>query len=845
MDPSWSRLVSIVDGSGVSRTFHVLDSHAEGGVAPTLTVVCVHGNPSWSFLWRRVLALAPPSIRVIAPDHLNMGYSERIDSARTLAQRVEDLVALTTELNVDGPVVTLAHDWGGPISLGWAQRHLHQLSGVVLTNTAVSQPSDSAPPWLITAAGSRGLLRTVTQRTPAFIRAGLRLSTPEPPAEVRAGFLAPYDTADRRAGVRDFVADIPLDPSHVSYETLHRIAEGCGELGEIPTFMMWGTRDPVFGERYLHDLEDRLPHADVHRFVGASHFVSEDAPVAEAFWAWVHALGDRTERTAPPPASLWSGSPAPGTASEAPLVTEWTDEGWRSIDASTFAERVDRVSRGLAAVGVLPGDRVATMIPPGIDLTVVLYSCWAMGATAVLVDAGLGVRNMDRAVRAAAPDWILGIPPAVTAARALGWTGRRIVAGDMDERLRRLLKVERSLRELEFLGESQPDPNDDGPNSERSDPLAAIGYTSGSTGPSKGVGYRSGQLAAQIDAIRNLYGITSSDRLVAAFAPFALYGPALGIGSVVPDMDVTKPATLTASTLADAVLRVDATLVFASPAALRNVVATADSLTAEQRRALSNVRLLMSAGAPLQIELLQAVSSLLPAAEVHTPYGMTEVLPVADISLAIRLARGAGPGTCVGRPLPGVDVRIHPLDALGRPSDEPTAHADVMGEVVVSAPHVKDGYDRLWWTEHRSTTVDGWHRTGDIGSLDASGFLWISGRVQHVITSNPGPLPPIPIEHAAERVAAVKIAAAVGVGPTGGQVVAVVVETNDGNRGPLASSEVAAQVKAELARDGLPLPAAVLSAEIPVDRRHNSKVDRTRVAAWAAAVLAGKHRRRI
>ena len=162
-----------------------------------------------------------------------------------------------------------------------------------------------------------------------------------------------------------------------------------------------------------------------------------------------------------------------------------------------------------------------------------------------------------------------------------------------------------------------------------------------------------------------------SDRLVAAFAPFALYGPAMGIPSVVPDMEVTAPGSLAAAALGDAVEAVGATLVFASPAALRNIAATSGDLEAGHRGALAEVRLLMSAGAPVAPALLRRAGEVMPNAEAHTPYGMTEVLPVADITLAEIEVAGAGRGVCVGRPLDGVEVAIDPLDDSGRPTGHP------------------------------------------------------------------------------------------------------------------------------------------------------------------------------
>src|SRR6185436_73031 len=220
LDPSWSRLIVTPGLDGGGRTWHVLDN----GVAdPAVTLLCVHGNPTWSYLWRNVLARAGAGVRVVAVDQLEMGYSERTGVARRLQQRVDDLCALTDELDLSGRIVTVAHDWGGPISLGWAARHRDQLDGVVLTNTAVHQPPGSRAPTLIRLARLPCVLPLVCVKTPAFIQAALELSRPRLPKPVRDAFHAPYRSADRRRGIGAFVQDIPLDPSHPSAEAADKI----------------------------------------------------------------------------------------------------------------------------------------------------------------------------------------------------------------------------------------------------------------------------------------------------------------------------------------------------------------------------------------------------------------------------------------------------------------------------------------------------------------------------------------------------------------------------------------------------------------------------------------------
>ncbi|WP_228387147.1 alpha/beta fold hydrolase, partial [Ornithinicoccus halotolerans] len=322
LDPAWSRHVTAPDAEGRPRRWHLLDTgEPEAGTAVG-TVLCLHGNPTWSYLWRRVLAEAPPGWRVVAPDQLGMGLSEQAPPGRTLPQRVEDLSRLTEALRLTGPVVLLAHDWGGPVGLGWALRHdvRARLAGVVLTNTAVHHPGGARVPAPIRLARSSPLLDLTCRRTPAFVAAAAATCRPPLPGPVRQGLAAPYDSAERRQGVADFVRDIPLEPEHPSTATLQHTADrlAAGDLADVPVLLLWGTRDPVFTERYLRDLIARLPHADVHRVVGASHLVLEDHPAGVGtIWAWV-----TRQRPGPVPAQAPEASrsqPADGAGAPAPL----------------------------------------------------------------------------------------------------------------------------------------------------------------------------------------------------------------------------------------------------------------------------------------------------------------------------------------------------------------------------------------------------------------------------------------------------------------------------------------------------------------------------------------------
>ncbi|MGI8947041.1 MAG: AMP-binding protein [Ornithinimicrobium sp.] len=503
---------------------------------------------------------------------------------------------------------------------------------------------------------------------------------------------------------------------------------------------------------------------------------------------------------------------------DAPAIVELGGSGGQ-ITRAALARRVAAVATALYARGVRPGGRVAVLVPPGIDLSTIVYAVWRLGAVVVVADAGLGVRRLGAALRSAAPDHVVAIPRGLSLAWVARVPGARIGAGP--EQMQDLLA---RASAYPCVPEAPHDPDADG----------AILFTSGATGPPKGVAYTRGQLGAQVAVLRDTFDLQPGGRFVAAFAPFALYGPALGLTSAVPAMDVTAPHTLTAAALADAVAAVEATVVFASPAALRNVVATADVLSTSQRAALAGPRLVLSAGAPVPPALLHQLREVLPSASTHTPYGMTEVLPVATIDPTTVTQQG--PGVCVGPPVPGVEIRVAPLAADGTPADELVRSPGTLGEVVVRGPHLLQRYERRWAAQHASARPAGWHRTGDVGELDADGRLWVGGRLVHVVTTADGPLAPYAVEHRVAAVPGVAEAAVVGVGPRGAQQVVVVVvpEERLGRTaqrvGPLASPGLAQQVRAAA---GVPVAAVLVRDWLPVDIRHASKVDRTALARWA------------
>ncbi|MHA7178038.1 alpha/beta fold hydrolase [Arthrobacter sp. Sr24] len=872
VEAAWRHVRSVpstaaVDPEGTSRQWHYLDNQAAvlaTGMEPRGTLLCVHGNPTWSYLWRTLLAEAtsPETLatggpwRVIAVDQLDMGFSERTGTFRRLEDRITDLSDFTANLGLTGPIVSVGHDWGGIISLGWATRHKDQLAAVVLTNTAVHPAGFSLPPALQLALHP-AVHKWGTTTSSAFLRITHGLATPALADEVREAFMAPYQSIARRAGVGNFVADIPATPEHPSWAALNAVSTDISNL-DVPVLMLWGPKDPVFSDRYLRDLLTRLPQAEVHRFEGASHLVQEDRDIATPAFAWLENVAAgwahagegptaslRTEGAGGEYVSMLAELDSRSTDTTTAVVDMLPNGGTRALTWAQLFRDVNDLAAGLREFGVKPGNRVNLLVPPGINLTTLIYACLRLGAVIVVADAGLGTKGLGRAIKGAGPDFLIGIERGLAGARLYNWPGIRIAAEDFTGSSatvkKSLFNVAATVPQLMANGRvtrlagypttfSAPDPDAD----------AAVLFTSGSTGPAKGVVYTHRRLAAMRDTLKATYRLEAGTALVAGFAPFALLGPALGATTVTPDMDVTAPRTLTAKALAEAAAAIEATVVFASPAALVNVVETAAELSPELRKVMAGVELLLSAGAPLGHTLLTQVQELATNAELHTPYGMTEALPITDIDLPGILAAGVGNGVCVGTAVAGATVSIAPITGEGLVLESTTA-ANVTGEILVSAPHVKERYDRLWITEQHSVSIPGWHRTGDVGHLDSAGRLWVEGRMEHILTTPAGVKTPVAPEQAIELVTEVSRAAVVGVGPMGTQAAVAIVEALPAVKRPgLAPADLAAAVREASLSVGLPLAAVITIDAMPTDVRHNSKIDRAKLSRWAARMLAGE-----
>ena len=350
--------------------------------------------------------------------------------------------------------------------------------------------------------------------------------------------------------------------------------------------------------------------------------------------------------------------------------------------------------------------------------------------------------------------------------------------------------------------------------------VAAIVHTSGATGPAKAVRYTHAALAAQRDVVSPLFGMRPGDAFTTSFGPFMLLAPALQMTCVRPDVDIDEPSALGFDELAAALTRAPVTVAWLSPASARQILATAHGRKAP-------IDLVMLAGAPIPVDMVEGIRQV-TGGDVRAPYGMTECLPVTDGTEPDRVGRLGGNST--GRPVPGCTVVVTGLDRPGTPVE-----GDGWGELLVHAPWMFDGYEAAWSADADTWALhDGrrYHRTGDVGYLE-DGLVIHLGRRRHVIDTPSGPLASVAVEGQV-RAPGRRQVAAVGVGPPGDQVLCVVVE------GP-GRLRVAPHALRTSIRDACDhRVAAVLEGPLPVDRRHQSKVDRTALAAEVGGFLAGR-----
>jgi len=506
-------------------------------------------------------------------------------------------------------------------------------------------------------------------------------------------------------------------------------------------------------------------------------------------------------------------------------------------------ENSDRLARGLNRMGITRGTRLVLMVKPGLEFITLTFAIFKTGAVIVLIDPGMGPRNVFRCLESIKPEGFVAIP-IVQAMRILKkrsypnaqWNvtiGRRwFWGGETYSSLLRLGEEERSL----------PDVSADDP--------AAIIFTSGSTGPAKGVLYEHGMFNAQVDLLGGFYGIEQGEIDLSGFPLFALFNSALGVTTVIPDMDATKPASVDPKNIVRIIRDQKATQAFGSPALWNRV----GKYCKEKELRLPTLKRVLSAGAPVPLHVLKSMRATFsnPETDIHTPYGATESLPVCSISGRRVLEETAqqsrtGAGTCVGKPFPQVQVKVveiteGPIENLADVKILPTGK---IGEIIVQGPSTtKEYYLNPLATQIAKIKDDSrfWHRMGDVGYFDSIGDLWFCGRKSHIVETERGVMFTIPCEAIFNEHSLVFRTALVGVGEKPNQIPVMIVEPEPGefpqnseSMNDLCNELLAMGKQSSLTQH---IETILVRPSLPVDVRHNVKISREKLSVWAEDRLA-------
>ena len=512
------------------------------------------------------------------------------------------------------------------------------------------------------------------------------------------------------------------------------------------------------------------------------------------------------------------------------------DQGRVAYTHLTFRQldiESDCLAQGLDDAGVSRGVRTILMVKPSLDFFALVFALFKVGAVPVVVDPGMGVSRMLNCLAESRAQALIGIPPAhilrtlapkyfktvntfITVGSRWFWGGLTL----------------HQVRTRQWAPYAMADT--------RPDEIAAILFTTGSTGPAKGVFYTHGVFDAQVRNIRAQFGITPGEIDLPTFPLFALFDPALGMTAIIPDMDPTKPARVNPERIVEAVVNHGVTNMFASPALLNRV----GRYGKEKGIKLPTLKRVISAGAPATpANIEQFCSMLTEGAQIHTGYGATEAMPVSsfgsnEILSETRRLSEQGYGMCVGLPISGIDVRIIRISdgPIVQWTDDLCIPEGETGEIAVRGDQVTRGYFERPRDDALAKIKDGntfWHRMGDLGWLDKKGRIWFCGRKSHRVVTATGTLYTIPCEAIFNNHPRVFRSALVGVGPKGQQhpVVCIELEPDGGGSKKSLKKELL-----ELAKDS-PITESIetilFHRAFPVDIRHNSKIFREQLAVWA------------
>ena len=505
---------------------------------------------------------------------------------------------------------------------------------------------------------------------------------------------------------------------------------------------------------------------------------------------------------------------------------------------SQLDQEADQIARGLIAMGVRPGQRLAMFVPPSLESIALTFGVFRSGAVCTMIDPGMGRASVFGCLDQCTPDGFIAVP-IVHLIRRLKFRRYRharfnVVVGPKSGRFGAIC-----YQQLLELGR---DESVRLPSTLATDPDAII-FTSGSTGPPKGVCYEHGMFNSQVDLIRERFAIQPGEIDLPGFPLFALFNIAMQVTTIIPDMDPTRPAQVDPIKILEAIQNFGVTQAFGSPALWNTVGRYCE----QHEIQLPTLRRILSAGAPVPNHVLRRMTAALPDhADIFTPYGATECLPVAAIGgrqvLAETAAKTAtGAGTCVGTVFEKMQVRIIPVrfDPIADMDSVNDCSPGQIGEIIVQGPVATREYFQRPDGTALAKIADGdafWHRMGDVGYLDDQQRLWFCGRKAHIVFTSNGPMYSVCCEAIFNQHPQVYRSALVGRGARSShqQQPVVVVEPESGQFPETETDQqrfraelLDLAVANSLTRD---IRQIIFYRSLPVDTRHNVKINREALA---------------
>jgi acyl-CoA synthetase (AMP-forming)/AMP-acid ligase II len=502
------------------------------------------------------------------------------------------------------------------------------------------------------------------------------------------------------------------------------------------------------------------------------------------------------------------------------------------LSFSELETEVDAWCARLGAAGICRGDRTLVMVRQGLPLIASVFALFKIGAVPVIIDPGMGLKTFLASVARSRPRALVGIPLAQWVSRVArgAFSSVRVRVRASGSLTSRLARVSPSAARLEPVATCPVARTD----------LAAILFTSGSTGSPKGVCYEHGMFESQIRLIAETYSIQPGEIDLPMLPIFALFNPALGMTTIVPEIDPRRPAAVDPGKIVRAIQQENVTNSFGSPTLWRKI----GEYCASRNIVMRSLRRVLCAGAPVPFALWESARTWMPTGRLHSPYGATEALPVSSIS-SDEIVLLHGVGACVGRPVPANQLKIIAItdDAIATLSDSREVVRGVVGEIIVTGPTVTKTYDSVPDATAaakiiNSATGEIWHRMGDCGYVDEAGRIWFCGRKAERVITTGETFFTEPCEQVFRTHPQVSRCALIGLGPNPRQRPAIVVELKSPKK--VARSKIARELRvlAKSTPCTAPISLFYFHPKLPVDVRHNAKIHRLSLARWAEKARA-------